>query len=144
MMDARSYLKVSGVNLVFLVAGILIGPFAVRTFDLMRVVYAQVEKPPARAASKIEQPKPPGEACDDSKYECVTVGIASGTAAFGTLLANRLASDQLMVNGFEPLKLHDATLAALVRKGILSNSDVEQIVEAARVKRPLRLKNQPQ
>jgi len=143
-MDAKSYLKISGVNLLFLVAGILIGPFAVRTFDVMRIVHAQSDKSSPHAASKIEQPKPSAESCDDSKYECVAVGIASGSAAFGTLLANRIASDQLMVNGFEPLKLHDATLAALVKKGILTNSDVEQIVEAARVKRPLRLKNPPQ
>jgi hypothetical protein len=41
---------------------------------------------------------------------------------------------------FEPLKLHDETLATLQRKGILTTADVQQIVKAARVAKPLRVK----
>jgi len=137
-MDAKTYLKVSGVNLIFLAAGLLIGPTVVRSISMLRVVHAQNDTPSQRAPAKIEQAKPPK--CDEARYECVSPEMTSGAAGFGTVLANRIASDQLMVNGFDPLKLHDGTLSALQGKGILTASDVQRIVESAKVAKPLRLR----
>jgi hypothetical protein len=110
----------------------------VRSIDLLEVVHAQNDKAPPKVPAKVEEPKPTG--CDESHYECVSPGISTGTAAFGTVLANRIASDQLMVNGYDPLKLHDATLSALQSKGILTALEVQRIVEAGKVAKPLRVR----
>ncbi len=139
-MDTRAYLKVSAINLSFLMVGILIGPPIVNAGRSIfgGVAHAQAKDTPA---AKIDLAKSAAqESCDESHFECVTVGISSGSAAFGTILANRMASDQLMVNGFDPLKLHDATLKALQEKGILKAADVRVIVDAGRVAKPLRLR----
>jgi len=106
-------------------------------------VHAQDDKT-VKANAKVEPPKseaaktPPG--CDEAHFECVSPGISTGTAAFGTILAGRIASDQLTVNGYDLLKLHDATLSALQSKGILTAIDVQRIVETARAAKPLRVK----
>jgi hypothetical protein len=73
-------------------------------------------------------------------FECVSPGLSTGTAAFGIVLAGKVASDQLIVNGFEPLKLHDATLAVLQAEGYLNANDVKSIVEAGKAKRPPRFR----
>jgi hypothetical protein len=96
------------------------------------------------AVTKVERNAPAPAQCDESHFECVAVGITSGSAAFGTLLANKIGTDQLMVNGFDPLKLDDATLSALQRKGVLTAAEVQGIVEAGKVIKPLRLKTTPQ
>jgi len=136
-MDAKTYLKISGINLIFLSVGILVG---IALMSGVIPVHAQVTD---KATTKVERaPAAPIPQCDDSRFECVTPLMTASSAGFGTVLANRIASDQLMVNGFEPLKLHDATISTLQSKGYLTAGDVKEIVEAGRVKKPLRLKTQ--
>jgi hypothetical protein len=142
-MDAKTYLKVTSVNLAFLLVGALIGPPVVSTSHYLfdAVIHAQSKENPDKPPAKVEASKSsPASSCDDAHFECLAPSISTGTAAFGIVLANKIASDQLMVNGFEPLKLHDETLAMLQRKGILTAADVRQIVKAARVEKPLRVK----
>jgi|ERR1035437_340215 hypothetical protein len=141
-MDAKTYFRVSAINLSFLLAGVLIGPPVVSTgryvFDT--VIHAQAKENPDKPPAKVEASKsPPVPSCDEAHFECIAPGISTGAAAFGTVLANRIASDQLMVNGFDPLKLHDATLAKLQSKGLLSAAEVQQIVDSAKVAKPLRV-----
>ncbi len=77
---------------------------------------------------------------DDPSFEYVSPSISTNTAAFNTVLANRIACDRLMVNGYEPLKLNDAILAILQSKGILNAMDVQQIIRTGKADKPLRVK----
>jgi hypothetical protein len=141
-MDAKMYFKVSGINLVFLLAGVLIGPPIVSTSRLIfaTAVHAQSKEIPDKASAKAEIPKPPpAPSCDEAHFECVAPNISTDSAAFGTVLAHRIASDQLMVNGFDPLKLHEATMNMLGAKGIFSVMDIQQIINGAKVAKPLRV-----
>lgn len=142
-MDAKTYLRISLINLTFLLVGVLIGSTVAISVLTTATVHAQEEKGKAPSVpAKIDGPKEPATppSCDESKFECVAPGLSTGKAAFGIILAGRIASDQLMVNGYEPLKLHDATLAVLQSKNILTAEDVKRIVAAAKVEKPLRLK----
>jgi hypothetical protein len=141
-MEAKTYLRVSAANLAFLFTGILIGAPAARAaryvFDT--IVHAQTKEDTGSIAAKAEAPKPPPvPSCDTESFECITPGLTTGAAAFGVVLANRIASDQLMVNGYDPLKLQDLTLSTLQRKGILSTREVLAIVDGAKVQKPLRV-----
>jgi hypothetical protein len=133
--DAKTYLKISGVNFAFLVAGALIGPLVVNSASV--IVHAQDS---GKAATKAEAKEAPRAAADDPNFEYVTPSISTSTAAFNTVLANRVACDRLTVNGYEPLKLNDAMLAALQSKGILNAMDVQQIVRNGKAEKPLRVK----
>jgi hypothetical protein len=46
------------------------------------------------------------------------------------------------VNGFEPLRISDAILSALVKKGYLEQAEVKAIIEAGKADHPLRVKPQ--
>ena len=62
------------------------------------------------------------------------------SAAIGTLLVGRFASDSAMVNGYDVLKLQDSILNALQRKGILSPAEAQAVANNAKVEKPLRVK----
>jgi hypothetical protein len=114
-MDTKTYLKVTAVNLSFLLAGVLIGPPVVSTghylFDT--VIHAQAKENPDKPPAKVEASKsPPAPSCDEAHFECMAPSISTGTAAFGVVLADRIASDQLMVNGFERIRQRNPTLTA--------------------------------
>jgi hypothetical protein len=132
-MDASNYIKVSVINLCFLVAGIIISP-AVRNAAL---VYAQTNN---NAASKLTTPPPL-----DPNFEYVSPQISGQSAAFETLISHRLATDQLMANGYDVLKLENNTLTMLVSQGRLTPDQARQIADASKVEKPLRLQPlQPQ
>ena len=136
-MDAKTYCKITAINLCFLLAGALVGSVVVKSLDSLCIVHAQPADKAPKSAPKTEPAK---TSCDAGHFECVSPSISTTTAAFGTLLVNRIASDKLTVNGYDPLKLHDATLSALQSKGILSAADVAHIVNAANVAKPLRVR----
>ena len=65
--------------------------------------------------------------------------------AANTFLAHRIATDQLMVNGYDLMALEDGILNVLKNKSVISYRDLDALVERAKVPRPLRLKlAQPQ
>jgi hypothetical protein len=138
-MDAKTYLKVSIINLTFLLIGVLIGVTV--AVVLVGTVHAQDDKAP-KVPAKMEKTEgaiqPPS--CDETRFECVTPGLSVGAAAVGVVLANRIASDKLMVNGFDPMKLHESILNTLQAKGVLAASDVQRIITSAKVDKPLRAK----
>jgi hypothetical protein len=140
-MDAKTYLKVTAVNLALLGVGALVNPAIVKTMAIIRVVHAQDDKnpPPTKAPAKADAPKPtiPPECLI---AECVTPGVGMPSAAIGTLLVGRFASDSAMVNGYDVLKLQDSILNALQRKGILSPAEAQAVANNAKVEKPLRVK----
>ena len=116
-MKLRLYICVSLLNLCFLAAGIGIdrlihsGP-----------VYAQASPPPP------------------SEYEEISPIMTVGSAGIGTLLANRVASDQIMANGYDVLKLDEGILQLIQRKTFATDSELQGVVDRAKVAHPLRAK----
>jgi hypothetical protein len=138
-MDARTYLKISTINLLFLLVGVFIG---VAFMSGLVSVHAQDQTKDSvpvhdQATTKVERAS---STCDESKFECVVPEISGRAAAFGVLLAGRTASDQAAVNGYDILKLHQSLLNTLQEKKILSTADVQGIIQSARVEKPLRVK----
>ncbi len=143
-MDVKTYLKISIINLIFLLVGVLIGIACMTGLSSVDAQAQVKETLPTRdgATTKVERApaSPQTTACDESSFECVSAGISSGSAAFGILLANRMASDTLSVNGYDLLKLHDSTLKMLAHKGLLTTGESQQIINDAKVAKPLRLR----
>jgi len=75
-------------------------------------------------------------------FEEVSPTMTVGTAGIGTLLANRIAADQVMVNGYDVLKLDDAILNLLARKTLTTPQELKATADLAKV-RPLRMKAPP-
>jgi hypothetical protein len=46
----------------------------------------------------------------------------------------------LQVNGYDPLKIDDALMGTLQRKGILLPGDISSIASAGKIEKPLRMK----
>lgn len=132
-MDAKTYLKISAINLVFLSAGILIG--VAFTTGLVGV-HAQTKDTPA---TKMEKGIPQSAALDPNA-EYVTPGVTlGGPVVTNTLLANTLACDRLQVNGYDVLKLNDAILKLLTRMGV-SATEIQQVIQSGKAEKPLRIK----
>ena len=73
-------------------------------------------------------------------FEDISPAISAGSAAFGTLLAGRLAADEASVRGIDLLKLQEATLNLIGRKTLTPVSELQAVVDSAKVARPLRMK----
>jgi hypothetical protein len=101
-------------------------------------VHAQDKAP--KSTAKIE-----GAAASlpDGNYEYVTPSISAGSAAFETLIAHRVASDQLMVNGYDLLKLEDSILGVLISNRMLTPEQARKLAEDTKVPKPLRLQPPP-
>jgi hypothetical protein len=107
-MDAKTYLKVSVVNLTFLLAGM-----GIRAAMETHVVHAQ-------AKQDVEE--------------------SGKSAAFETLLAGRIAADQIMIKGIDIGKLQENVINVLATKSlVVSQSELQNAVNNARVT-PLRMK----
>lgn len=128
-MNAKTYLQISALNLLFLIVGVAIGATAVLVSGSAHAQDAKVAEKPAT------------DNCDATKFDCVSPNISSGTALFGILISNRIGADRLEVNGYEPLKLHEKTLQLLARKGLLTGAEIEQIISTSKAEKPLRLKS---
>jgi hypothetical protein len=110
-------------HLVMLLVGILVG---VLLPELPRVIAQQ-------QSSAKEPPK--------AAVEEITPGITAPSAAFGTLLAGRIAGDEITSRGIDLVKLHENTLNLLARKpGLFSKDELEDVIVKARVLKPLRVK----
>jgi len=112
-MNAKTYLKVSVVNLAFLLTGV-----GIKTVMEPRVVHAQAKQ----------------------DAEEITPQITAGSAAFSTLLANRIAADQIMIRGIDIAKLQENIINVLATKPLLvSQFELQNAINSARVT-PLRMK----
>jgi hypothetical protein len=132
------YAIVSAINLAILLVGIAIG-----------VLLAPHIEKRANAAPSDQASRPPVQNTTttpaDEPYEDVTPMLTAASMAANTFLAHRIATDQLMVNGYDLLALQDGILNVLKNKNIVSYRDLDALVERAKVARPLRLKlAQPQ
>ena len=127
------YTIASAINLAILTIGIAIGVFISPHFTKTASAAQSASPPPAST----QAPKPP----DNPNVDYVSPGVTlGGPVATNILLANRIACDSLQVNGFETLKLYDAILNLLARKGIATPADIEQVVAAGKAEKPLRLR----
>ena len=130
------YAIVSAINLAILLVGIAIGV----------LLTPHIEKRANAAPSDQAQPVPTaGTSSSEEPYEDVTPMVTAGSMAANTFLAHRIATDQLMVNGYDLMALEDGILNVLENKSVISYRDLDALVERAKVPRPLRLKlAQPQ
>jgi len=72
------------------------------------------------------------------QFEEISPGISTGTMAIGTLIAGRVATDQLSIQGVDILKLHENTLN-YVSKYVGTADGWRGVIADSRVPRPLRL-----
>jgi hypothetical protein len=113
-MDAKTYVKISVVNLAFLLAGM-----GIRSAMETREVHAQTKQ----------------------DVEEITPMISSPSAAFQTLLAGRIAADQVMVKGVDIVKLQENLINLLATKPfVASQAEFQAAIDKARVT-PLRMKS---
>ncbi|MGD1090723.1 MAG: hypothetical protein ABSB35_01895 [Bryobacteraceae bacterium] len=142
-MDAKTYLKISTINLVFLLIGLSIG-VGLMSSGLVSV-HAQTqtkENTPTRdgAATKVERAS---STCDEAHFECVTPTMTVGVAGFNQVLAHQVATDQVIVSGIDLLRLHENTLNLIRSKNpLISLQDIQRVVDDSRVAKPLRLRPQ--
>jgi hypothetical protein len=145
-MDLKTYLKVSGINCLFLVSGLLLGPVAVNSSHyLLRAVHAQAPgasspTPSASPTKAQSKPEPEPAKAEDTSVEYVSPSISTGTAGFNTLLSNRIACDSIQAGGFDLLKLQNAILLMLYQKGILKQGEIDSIASSGKPSRLLRIK----
>ena len=116
------------INLLTLVVGLTVGFFMGTA--RVKVVYAQVT--PQQTQIPVAQPS--------TDFEEITPTVTMGSAGIHTLLAHRIATDELMVNGYNILLIDDGILNLLQAKGIANYHDVEALAERAKVPKPLRIK----
>jgi hypothetical protein len=138
-MDAKTYLKVSIINLAFLLVGVLIGATVVSFMFFTGTAHAQ--GPPAKMDTKAAAASP---LCDSSRFECLSPDMTARVIGINQLLANQIAADQIMVQGIDLIKVHENTLNLLKLKGIASLAEIQKVIDDARVQKPLRLRPQAQ
>jgi hypothetical protein len=86
----------------------------------------------------------PSPANQQPQYEEVSPGVTTGTIAVHTLLAHRIAADQIMVNGYDLMALHEGIINLLKNKGIAKYQELDALIERAKIPRPLRMKSPEQ
>jgi hypothetical protein len=145
-MDLKTYLKVSIINLLFLLLGLALG-IAITTE--VTAVHAQTKQAQATDGAQISDSpttkvtRAPQNPPLDPNAEYVSPGVSlGGPVVTNTFLASRIACDRLQVNGFDPLRLDDALLSALARKGIFSAAEIQSIIDSGKAEHPLRIKPQ--
>ncbi len=140
----KIYLKVTFINMILIGVGALLAPMALRSWSIVHVVHAQnpttSSQPSQPQVGKNESQQKAIPPCDETRFECVSPAITTGAAGFGIVLANKIGCDQLQVNGYDTLKLDNALLSALLRKGLLTSFDVSEIANSGKVEKPLRMK----
>ncbi len=107
---------VATVNFATLLIGILIGYL----IPQLPRVFAQPAKP---------------------EIEEIAPFMTTASAAFGTLLAGRIATDEIAVRGLDLVKLHENTLNLLASKpGLFSQAEIQAVIDKSRAKTILRMK----
>jgi hypothetical protein len=127
-MKRNAGLLIAVLNFCTLVIGLTCGFFAGSWHQ--QVVSAQVLAPaPAPTSPPIEEVSPM---------------ISAGSAAFGTLLAGRVAADEIAVRGIDLLKLHQNVLNLLASKPIFfSQAEISAVINNSRADKILQMKPQP-
>jgi len=116
MTDPKTYLKISLVNLSFVVVGFFAG-VAFMERRTTTVVHAQ------------------------EKFEEVAPIMTVGSAAIGTLLTNRIATDELQSHGYDLLKLQEGIVNSLASKSVFfTPAEIKNLLAQASVAKPLRMK----
>jgi hypothetical protein len=128
-MNARLYLKVSAINLCFLLAGILVWQVVSANTWQLHAAHAQ-DQPASRNAS----------AAPSTDFEYVTPSITYGVGGFNQVIARQVAADEIMAQGVDLLKLHEATLNLLITKKVATVGEVQRVINGAKVERPLRIR----
>jgi hypothetical protein len=120
--DIVRYALISAINLAILIVGIAIGV----------VLSPHIEKT-ASAAQQFgpAQPTPALTAATPPKINQVSTDLSAGKIGAYLLLAHHIQSDELVVNGIDLLKLHDAELHLLA--GFLGNDAIQRAVNESRV-----------
>lgn len=111
------------INFVTLLIGLTIGFLAGTSNTLERVVLAQSTG-----------------AQDKQEVEEISPGLTTGTIGVHTLLASRIASDSIMIQGVDLISLHENMLNLLRTKGIATTSELQRLVERSRAKTILKMK----
>ncbi len=75
--------------------------------------------------------------------EEITPNITTGSVAFHTLLTHRISTDELVVAGYDMLKMDEGIFNLLKSKTLTSNSEVDAVVERAIAPIQLHLKPPP-
>jgi|SRR5712664_2005284 len=124
-MRDKKYLLGSIVNLATLCIGLVLG----FVFGTMRTTAVKAQLVPAPPAQQVEE---------------VTPGISAGSAAFGTLLSGRFATDEISVKGFDPIKFDENLLNLLGSKSLyFTRAELQSVVDRSKSDKILTMK-QPQ
>jgi hypothetical protein len=134
MLDSKTYIKVSVLNLVFLLIGMVLGGSIVIAMAYSQIVHAQ-DRPNAKLDPK---PSPSDEGFEDV---IPALGLG-GPVATNTLIANRIACDNLQVGSYDVLKIENSLLQLLQKKGILTTAEAQIVVTQGRAERPIRIRPQ--
>jgi hypothetical protein len=128
------YAIVSLINLAILLAGIAIG------VTLAPHIEQSASANNAVGQSDQQSPQPTAASKSGDEYEEVTPMITAGSMATGTLLAHRIATDQIMVNGYDLAALDEGLLNLLKNKNLATFRELDAVIERAKVPHPIRLK----
>ncbi|HXN51520.1 MAG TPA: hypothetical protein VN943_06245 [Candidatus Acidoferrum sp.] len=116
-MRDQKYLLGSIVNISTLIIGLVLGFI----FGSMRTVIVKAQSTP--------------------QVEEISPNITSGSAAFGTLLAGRLATDEISVKGFDPIKFDENLLNLLGSKTLLFNrAELQSVADRSKSEKILTMK----
>ena len=115
MINRKIYIKVSLINLSFLLVGVLMGVLFMEQRQTS-IVHAQGD------------------------FEEVVPIMTVGSAGIGTLLANRIAADQVFVRDFDLLKIDEGILNLLSSKGYANSLEIQSIISSSKSAKPLRVK----
>jgi hypothetical protein len=134
-MNAKEYLKISAINLLFLVAGMVIG---VSFISRSAGVYAQ-SKVQATDGSQVHESTQTKVGRNPDADYVVPATILPSPVFANQIISSHVACDRIEVNGYDIMQLNDATLK-LLRKLGASDADIKSVVQLGRVQRPLRVK----
>ena len=131
------YAIISAINLAILLVGIAIGVMLAPHIEKSASAYNAVGQ------GDQQSPQPAAASKSEDEYEEVTPMITAGSMATATLLAHRIAADQIMVNGYDVMAIDEGLINLLKNKGVLSYRELDALIEHAKVPRPLRIKLAP-
>lgn len=129
----RTPASATALNLLTLLIGIAIG-FSLHG-NVQEAAHAQ-----ATASPTVSQQISPTVTATPQQVEEVAPTITFGSAGTGLLLAHEVAADNVVVRGFDLLKLHENTLNYLSRQFGANQVALQQIIESSRAPKVYRLK----
>jgi len=132
------YAVISAVNLAILLVGIAIGVMVAPHIE--KTVSASPPQSAQQVASPTESHPTSATAEVSVQYEEISPIFSAGSGAVDTFLAHRIATDQLMANGYDVMVLNEGIINLLKNKGIATYRDLDAVVERAKIPHPLRVK----